>query len=122
MSNLVEIPVLFPDNASLSGPIDVGRLRLVGVKVPAGWVTAAITFQALVLATNATPPAETYGDVKDEAAAELSLGSAVASTYIAVVSKRIQGLNRIKVRSGVTATPVSQTGGPLTLLLVMTDD
>jgi len=96
------IPVTIASGASLSGDVNVNDLRIVGIEMPAGWTAASITFAALI-------GDGTYGKVQDAGGTEVTITAPAAGTYIAIADTvALIGLGRIKVRSGVAATPVNQ--------------
>jgi hypothetical protein len=115
------IPVTIASGQSLSAEVNVGAKRIVGIQMPAGWDTAGITFVAVTRQTNAAVPTVTYGKVQDAGGTELLITTPVADAYVAIApTAATDGLGRIKVRSGVAATPVNQTADR-NFFLVCTD-
>lgn len=88
-------------NTSLSAAVAIGAKTIVGIAMPAGWDTAAMTFQ--VSADGGTTWLEmqtTSGAVSYTVA---------ASQYIAIDPAIWRGVNMVKVRSGTSGSPVTQT-------------
>lgn len=88
--------------ASLSGAIDLDRQRLHRVLLPAGWTSAAITFQSSVNGT-------TWSDLYDRDG-EVTLAATVvgAGRAIVVDAAAFLGVRYLKIRSGTAAVPVAQ--------------
>ena len=101
--------VVIEDNASLSSPVASEGFALAGILVPAGWVTADITFQASADGTN-------WFNLFDDTATEVTV-EAAAESYVAFDGRPFRGIPRLKVRSGTAASPVPQTSGPIALQL-----
>lgn len=97
----------------LSGAVGLGGKTLVGIVIPAAWVTAAISFQA------SGDGGATFGELLDETATARSITSIAGGAYsvIAVDPTKWRGINQIKVRSGPAGAAVNQTGAPTLLLL-----
>lgn len=97
----------------LSGVVDLEDYQLAAIQVPSGWVTANISFQA------ATASDGTYQDVYNDAGNEVVVTAAASRCIgISTAAAAIAPLRYIKIRSGVTATPVNQTATrTLTLIL-----
>jgi hypothetical protein len=88
--------------ASLSGAVDLGTGRIVGLIVPAAWTTASITFQA-------SADGSTFFDLYDDATQrELASSIVVASRYLALPMNDWLGIRAVKVRSGNSGAPVNQ--------------
>lgn len=90
-------------SASVSGEIDLEAYRLVGVVMPSGWTTAALTFTA------ASTSGGTFQNVYDDAGDEVTV-QAAASRSIGVdyAAGALAPWRYVKVRSGTSATPVAQ--------------
>src|SRR5262245_61135060 len=69
--NHVFLDVTIPNGQSLSPAIDLARLTLVGILMPAAWTAAAITFQA-------SPDGVVFGALFDKTG-EVSVASASAA-------------------------------------------
>jgi len=100
--------VAIANGASLSDPIDLTGLVLVGLQMPSAWTAAAITFQASADGT-------TYADFYS-AGSELSL-TVSASQFIRLDSSIMLSARWWKVRSGTSGTPVNQ-GAARTIMAV----
>lgn len=111
MNDREEVTVTIGSGTSLSAAVGVGNMRIVGVKMPAGWDAAGITFVALTRRDDTTvPPTDTFSKVQDGAGAEVTITSPAADTYVALDDgKPLRSLGTIKVRSGTSGTPVNQT-------------
>lgn len=103
------------NGASLSGAVDVRGYRIAGIVTPANWTEAVMTFQ------NAPAADGTFANVQTDAAAEVTTGSLVASTYYAVsaLAMALTGLQFVKVRSGPAAAAVNQAGGDIVSLVLV---
>jgi hypothetical protein len=100
------------NGAALSGAVDLGSSRLHRIVMPAGWTSAALTFQGSYDGTN-------FNDLYDGAAGEYSISSSIAgaSRSIVVDPKIFYGVRHLKVRSGTSGTPANQ-GAERALTLV----
>ena len=74
--------------------------ELCALVTPAAWTAADITFQASADAT-------TFGDAFDDGGTEYESPSP-SDQYLSIPEGEIRGALALKVRSGVTATPVNQ--------------
>jgi hypothetical protein len=104
--------VVIANGASQSGEIDCSGLDIIGLIIPTGWTAAAVTFLAAVREDQAGS-ADTFVPIYDDAGTELTIASAAAAAgrYIALrpdIAPLTRGPWRIKLRSGVAATPVNQ--------------
>ena len=102
------VPVNIPNGTALSGEVNVGPLRIVGIIMPAAWTAGALTFKAVATQTNlyATP---TYAEVVDIAGAAMTVATPAAATYIALADTvALVALGRLIVRSGTSGVPVNQ--------------
>lgn len=112
-SQITLTTVTIANGASLSGGVDLGTGRLVGIIMPASWTTAALTFQA-----NADGGA-TYYDLYDDATERtISSTGAAVSRFLALPISDWLGVRGIKVRSGTGALAVNQ-GAARTITLVV---
>lgn len=110
----VVIPAVIAAGGSLSAAADLGGLRLAGIEMPAGWTAAGLTFQGA-----ATNPAG-LADLYDGSGAEVTLPAA-AGRFIQVDEERFAGIRWLKIRSGTSATPVTQAA-ERTLRLVLVEE
>ena len=93
---------------SLSGAINMQGRVLTGLYVPSGWTAADITFQS-------SPDGVTWYDHYD-VLGEAKV-SAVAGKYHAVDNSVFMGANFLKVRSGISAGPVTQAAARTVILM-----
>ena len=96
-----------------SAEIDLKGFELEAIQMPAAWTAAALTF----LGSDVT--GGTFQDVYDSGGTELNLTVAQGRMIGLTEAHRavLKALRFIKIRSGVTATPVVQ-GASRTLVLV----
>lgn len=105
------------NGASLSGAVDLGGYRVAALDMPAGWTAAALTFQA-------SNTDGSYGDLYDEAGAEVTVPSAAVAASRRIVPGSTLALHLLahrylKVRSGTAAAAVAQAAErAITLVLV----
>lgn len=104
----------FADNGTLSDAVDLSGSdgAIVGIIVPTGWVTAALTFQASLDGVTWYEMVDTRGVVIGDGIV------ATATTWIPLVPTDFAGVPWLKVRSGTVAAPVAQTGGPLDVTII----
>ena len=102
------------NGASLSDAVYVHGEVLVGIRMPATWDAANLTFQVSM-------DDVTYLDAYSPAGAEHVVTVAAASTHIWVDPSNFAGYRWLKVRSGTTGTPVVQdTGEDARLIILVT--
>lgn len=95
---------------SLTSSINLGGLRVFGIKMPASWDTANLTFQVSLDGGTWT---NMYLDDDSEYTAK-----AAASRFIVLPVDKFCGVPFIKIRSGTSGSPVNQTADrTLTLAL-----
>ena len=92
------------DDASLSDAVNLRGEVLVGIRMPAVWDAANLTFQ--VSMDNVT-----YLDAYSSAGAEHVVTVTGVDTHIWVDPSNFAGYRWLIVRSGTTGTPVAQTTG-----------
>lgn len=95
-----------------TGEVDLRNHDLLAIEMPATWTAASITLQGAVRNDGAagTSLTETFQDVFDSAGAEVTI-TAVQGHYVVLTQAHrdaLQGLGRVKFRSGTTGTPVNQ--------------
>jgi hypothetical protein len=90
--------------ASLSGPVALGALTLVGISMPAAWTAAPLTFH--VSPDGGTTWQELYDGAGNEVTVQAAAGQFVVP--FAAPSYLWRGINMIQVRSGTAAVPVNQ--------------
>lgn len=87
---------------SLSAAVDLGaEYELVRVALPASWDAANLTLQA-------SEDGSTYNNLYDAFGVEYTLVAA-ASRDIVITTGDLRGIRYLKIRSGTSGTPVSQT-------------
>lgn len=102
--------VVMADEGNLSAAGDLIGGTLVGVYAPA-MTSAALTFQGSPDGTVA------YGDVRD-LSGEVATQASTGAKYFGLDPLAFLGLRYVKVRSGTSGSPVTQSSGPLTFYLV----
>lgn len=97
----------------LSPEIDLGGGTLFALELPAGWVSADVTFMA------ATSPGGTYRSVVGDDGVEVkaTVGAGDKIVPLANVAVHLAALRWVKIRSGTFGVPVNQTGAPTINLL-----
>lgn len=107
MKNRFKIPVTIESGESLAAAISLAGLSLVGIEMPSAWTTAALSFQI------------EGKDAVDDAGSEISIAAAANTfTVVSTLSKQLRGADQVIVRSGVTATPVTQLGDRVLYLIL----
>ena len=96
-------PATIAAGASLSGPVSLGALTLVGISMPATWTPAVLTFQV-------TPDGGTWQELYDGAGNEVTIFAAAGQFIIPLLDPSYlwRGVNMLQVRSGTLAAPVNQ--------------
>lgn len=102
--------VVMADEGNLSAAADLIGGTLVGIYAPA-MTSAALTFQGSPDGTVA------YGDVQNKDG-EVATQATTGAKYFGLEPVDFIGLRYIKVRSGTSGSPVTQSSGPLTFYLV----
>lgn len=109
--------VTIADEGNLSDSVHLSGLSPVGILIGAGWIAADLSFQASIDGTNFFNVHESGTDTEHTI-------QAAASRYIGLLDAQrqpLQGVTHIKVRSGLSGAPVTQTAGPQVISLVCTD-
>ena len=109
-----QVPVVIAQNQAISGEIDIGGWTLVGIWVPAAWITAGISFQGSI-------DGITFGELVDQTNTAIAVSSITggAAVFVALDPAKFRALRAIKVRSGTSGAPVNQTAsGGVTLTLL----
>ena len=96
-------PATIAAGASLSGPVSLGALTLVGISMPAVWTTAPLTFQV-------SPDGVTWQELYDGAGNEVTITAAAGQFIIPLADPSYlwRGINMLQVRSGTAGSPVNQ--------------
>ena len=89
------------NNAALSDAVTIDKSLLLGLVLPGTWTTADLTLQASADGT-------TFGNVYDSAGTEVTI-KAAASRYVTLNPADFVGMQAIKLRSGTSGSPVTQT-------------
>lgn len=112
MADLMKKVAYFGGGQNLSSVVDLGEsATFVGILMPAGWTTAAATFQACDTEDG------TFKNVYNAAGTELSLVTNAANRAYQTVSG-LECFRFIKIRSGSAATPVTQVGAQEVIFLI----
>lgn len=98
--------------ATLFDSYDVRPRSLVGIVTPSTWTTADITFQSSV------DGGVTWNNVITPGGIEARLLAIPPSSQVPIDPNDFRGVQMVRVRSGVAAAPVNQTGGD-SLILVL---
>jgi hypothetical protein len=96
------------NGASLSSAIDLGNTRLSYIVMPSAWTAANLTFQV-------SEDGVTYADLYNDSGTEYTV-TAAASRTLRVTLPDWLAIRYLKVRSGTSASPVTQ-GAARTLQL-----
>jgi len=123
MQQRVTVPVQIASGTALSAEVNINAGRIIGIQMPAGWDAAGLSIQALLRQPAGNPPAPVFGEVIDNAGAELVLAAApAANEYVALQDTLpLKALGRVKVRSGTAALPVNQTATRDFFLVILVD-
>lgn len=109
-SQFTALDVVIALNGNLSGAAELKGSALVGIVMPAAWDTANLTFQASYDGT-------TYNNVYDSSGNEVTV-TAAASRFIQISPAAWSSVAYLKVRSGTSGTPVTQTAARTIKLVV----
>ena len=107
---LSTITATIASGQSLSGQTDIGPGVLVGLIVPSGWTAANITFQV------SADGGATWGNLFSYLGTEFTVVSVVGE-FMAIDPTLLRGARSLKVRSGTSASAVTQTN-PVNVTLV----
>lgn len=88
------------NGTALSDAVNLQSHRIFALQMPASWTTAGLTFQG-------SYDGVTYADVYDESGTEVTVAAA-ASRFIILDPAKFLGLQKLKIRSGTTGSPVNQ--------------
>lgn len=102
--------VTIANGASLSGAVDLGSTRLIGIVMPAAWTAANLTFQAAV-------DGVTYSNLYDDLGNEYTV-TASTSRHILIAPDDYIGIQFLKVRSGTSGAAVVQAAARVITLVV----
>ena|SRR5438105_12074245 len=107
------VPAVIAISTSLSPSVYLDKGILVAIHMPSAWDTGNLTFQG-------SNDNVTFDNVYTDAGTEFAI-TAAASRYIIITStaaNNLSGLMYIKVRSGTSGTPVTQTAARTIYLIV----
>jgi hypothetical protein len=97
------------ESGNLSGAIDLKLHTVVMIVMPPSWVTANLTFQCSV-------DGGAYTNVYEVDGTEWTV-TAAASRAIQIAPEDLTGCGFIKIRSGTSGSPVTQTSAAVFLVL-----
>lgn len=103
IGNRDTVTSVIADSASLGAAIDCGGFSALGVVIPSGWDTNALSFQV-------SADGSTYVDLEDENGNEYSIPGALASKAYPLDPPVFAGWRYLKPRSGTSAAAVTQSG------------
>ena len=89
------------ESGNLSDAVILGGALMAALVFPAAWDTADLTLQASHDGTN-------FANVYDSAGTEVTI-KAAASRYVTLSPADFAGMQAIKLRSGTSGTPITQT-------------
>lgn len=104
-------PAAIANGAALSGAVHLHAHRVFAIQMPATWTAANLTFQG-------SYDGSTYADVYDETGNEVTV-TAAASRFIILDPVKFMGLQKLKIRSGTTGSPVNQGGDRIVQLILI---
>ena len=100
--------------ASLSGALRIqAGCAVLAIQTPAGWDTAAITFEGSLSAED-DPDDATFDPVYDQSHTEISVPAVAAGQIVVLPAEWTAGLRYLKIRSGTVGSAVAQ-GDAVTL-------
>lgn len=100
---------------SQSAVVDLGHYTLCGIRLPAAWTTAGLTFLASY-DTSEGKDAASYVPIYDADGVELA-AAAAADRHVVISPAAFAGVRWLKIRSGTAASPVAQAA-ERTLILI----
>lgn len=100
---------------SISAGIALGEKTLVGIAMPAGWDAASLTFQV------SADDGVTWRELRSTSGAVAYTTAAAGHVaFNADEQATWRGVNRLKVRSGTSGSPVNQTADRIITLVLKT--
>lgn len=98
------------NGTSLSAAVNLHNQRVFAINMPAAWDAANLTFQG-------SQDGNTFQDLYDDTGAQVTV-TAAASHYIVLSNPLLfLGLQKLKVRSGTSGSPVNQTADRIIQLI-----
>lgn len=105
------LTVTLASGSSLTEAINLGGLRLFGLVLPATWTAADLTFQV------STDGGSTWANLYEQDGTEV-IASGKTSGCLTVHPSVFAAFQYIRIRSGTSAVPVSQTADRALKLIV----
>ncbi len=100
-NNIISLDMKISSGSSITDGQNLTRNRVCAIQMPSAWTTADLTFQA-------SNDGATYVDVYDIYGTEVVV-SADKDRYIVIDPKIFANIKYIKLRSGTSGTPVTQS-------------
>jgi hypothetical protein len=109
-------PASIAAGASLSGPVALGALTLVGISMPAVWTPAVLTFQVSL-------DGSTWQELYDGSGNEVTITAAAGQFIIPLLDPSYlwRGVNLVQVRSGTAGAPVNQVAAAVVNLITRSE-
>lgn len=101
------------ESGNLSNAVIIDESLILGLILPSDWTAADLTLQASHDGTN-------FANVYDSAGTEVTI-KAAASRYITLDPSAFAGMQAIKLRSGTSGTPVTQTAAREITVVVLSE-
>lgn len=100
--------------ASQSAEIDCRGYRVARISMPSAWTAAALTF------LSASVSGGTFNPVYDDGGVEASIATPAVNTSIGISNLvlPLTGIQFLKLRSGIAATPVNQAADRLLTIVL----
>lgn len=110
---IVSVTTTIPINASISGDVDLGLMRLSRIVIPAGWTPANITLQ-----TSYDGMDWSSTGLYDSSGSEYTITAAAARSIIVPLADMLS-VRYLRIRSGSAAMPVPQTAARALVLVLV---
>lgn len=101
------------ESGNLSNAVTIDESMLLGLILPAAWDTADLTLQASHDGTN-------FANLYDSAGTEVTI-KAAASRYVTLSPADFAGMQAIKLRSGTSGSPVTQTAARSITVVILAE-
>ena len=111
--NYADLSTIIADGGFLSSAVTLSRRPVLSIIVPAGWDDAVLTFQVSI-------DGITFYELLDEDGAAVSLTVSAGTVARTTDLDQWAGYNYMKIRSGTSGTPVTQSGA-VTIYLTVRD-
>lgn len=99
-------------SGTVSSVVDMGSGRLFAIVMPSVWTAANLTFQA-------SQDGITYSNMFDSTGTEVTFTAAASQYIINAVPVEWIGVRYIKVRSGTSGTPVTQSAAAALVIITV---